>query len=112
LETVRISRLKGIFKKRYFPNWSEKIFTVDQIKNTIPVTYILRDTSGEVIKRSFYNEELQKTKQKVFRIEKVIRKTKINGIEHGLFKKLGYNKKIIRGYQYKKLKFKKYDFCI
>jgi len=29
----------------------------------------------------------------VFRIEKVIRKKKINGIEHGLVKWLGYDKK-------------------
>jgi len=85
-DSVRISRLKGIFEKGYLPNWSEEIFTVYQIKNTIPVTYILRDTSGEVIAGSFYNEELQKTKQEVFRIEKVIRKKKINGIEHGLVK--------------------------
>jgi len=57
------------------------------------VTYILKDISGEVIKGGFYNQQLQKTKQKVFRIKKVIRKQKINGIEHGLVKWLGYNKK-------------------
>jgi len=57
------------------------------------VTYKLRDTSGEVIDGSFYNEELQKTTQEVFRIEKIIRKKKIDGIEHGLVKWLGYNKK-------------------
>jgi len=57
------------------------------------VTFILKDTSGEVIKGSFYNQELQKTKQKVFRTEKLIRKKKIDGIEHGLVKWLGYNKK-------------------
>jgi len=69
---VRISRLKEIFAKSYLPNWSEEIFTVDQIKNTIPLTYILRDTSEEIIAGSFYNEELQKTNQEVYRIEKVI----------------------------------------
>jgi len=47
--TVRISRLKGIFEKGYLPNWSEEIFTVDQIKDTIPVTYILRDTSLKLL---------------------------------------------------------------
>jgi len=57
------------------------------------VTYILRDTSDEVIAGSFYNEELQKTKQEHFIIEKIIRKKKIDGIEHGLVKWLGYNKK-------------------
>jgi len=92
-DSVRISRSKGIFEKGYLPNWSEKIYTVDQIKNTIPVTYFLRDTSGEVIEGSFYNQELQKTKQKVFKIEMVMRKKKIDGIEHGLVKWLGWDTK-------------------
>ena len=92
-DTVRISRIKGIFEKGYLPNWSEEIYKVIKVKNTIPFTYILEDTSGETVIGSFYNEEIQKTKQKVFRIEKVIRKKKINGEEHGLVKWLGYNQK-------------------
>ena len=92
-DTVRISRIKGIFEKGYLPNWSEEIYKVIEVKNTIPYTYIIEDTSGERIVGSFYNEELQKTKQKVFRIEKVLRKKKINGEEFGLVKWLGYNKK-------------------
>jgi len=67
--SVRMSRLKVLFQKRFLPYWSEEIFTADQIKNTIPVTYILRDTSEEVIAGSFYNEELQKTDKEVYRIE-------------------------------------------
>ena len=36
----------------------------------------------------------KKTSQEVFRIEKVLRKKKINGIEHGLVKWIGYSDKI------------------
>ena len=34
----------------------------------------MNDLKGEEIKRSFYEKELQKTNQKEFRIEKIIKK--------------------------------------
>ena len=33
---VRIFKYKNIFAKGYTPNWSEKIFIVSKIKNTVP----------------------------------------------------------------------------
>jgi len=81
-DTARISKIKGLFEKGYLPNWSEEIYTVGAVKNMVPFTYILKDTHDEIIARSFYNEELQKTAQKVFRIDKVLRKKKINGAQH------------------------------
>ena len=33
---VRISKFKNIFAKVYTPNWSEEIFVVKKIKNTVP----------------------------------------------------------------------------
>lgn len=90
---VRISRIKGLFEKGYLPNWSEELYTVYEVRKTTPTTYILKDMNGEIIAGGFYTEELQKSKQEVFRIEKIVRKNKINGIEHGLVKWLGYNTK-------------------
>ncbi len=92
-DRVRISRIKGTFEKGYLPNWSEELFTIDKVQKTIPVTYIIKDTLGEVVKGSFYNEELQKSNQEVYRVEKVIRKKKIDGIEHALVKWVGYSEK-------------------
>ena len=89
----RISRIKGIFEKGYLPNWSEETFKIIKVKNTLPFTYALQDSRGETITGSFYTEELKKTEQEVYRIEKVIRKKKINGIEHALVKWMGYNDK-------------------
>ena len=43
-------------------------------KNTVPWTYVVSDLNGEEIVGSFYEKELQKTNQKQFRIEKVIKK--------------------------------------
>ena len=39
---------------------------------TIPVTYQITDGNGEEIQGSFYERELQKTSQDLFRIEKVL----------------------------------------
>ena len=35
---VRISKYKTIFAKRYTQNWSERIFVVSKIKDTVPWT--------------------------------------------------------------------------
>ena len=71
---VRISKFKNVFAKGYTPNWSEEIFVVKKIKNTVPWTYIISDLNGEEIVGSFYEKELQKTNQKEFKIEKLIKR--------------------------------------
>ena len=60
---VRISKYKNIFAKGYAPNWSEEVFVINKIKNTVPWTYAVSDLNGEEITRSFYEKELQKTSQ-------------------------------------------------
>ena len=37
---VRISKYKNIFAKGYKPNWSEEVFIIKQVKNTVPWTYV------------------------------------------------------------------------
>ena len=73
-EDVRISKYKIIFATGYTPNWSEEVLVIKKVKNTVPWTYIINDLNGEEIIGRFYEKELQKTNQKEFRIEKVIRK--------------------------------------
>ena len=71
---VRISKYKNIFAKGYTPKWSEEVFVVCKIKNTVPLTYVINDLNGEETTGTFYEKELQKTNQKEFRIEKVIKR--------------------------------------
>ena len=71
---VRISKYKNIFAKGYVPNWSEKIFVISKLENTVPWTYVINDVNGEEITGSFYEKELQKTNQKKFRIEKLLKR--------------------------------------
>ena len=92
-DKVRISRIKGKFEKGYLPNWSEAIYIINLVKNTCPVTYVLEDTMGDLLEGSFYEQELLKTKQDVYRIEKVLNKKRINGVEYALVKWMGYSNK-------------------
>ena len=71
---VRISKYKNIFAKVYAPNWSEEVFVIKKVKNTVPWTYVVNDLNGEEIIGIFYEKELQKTNQQEFRIERVIKK--------------------------------------
>jgi hypothetical protein len=85
-DKVRITKKKNIFEKGYTPRWTEEVFTVSQVQYTDPPTYKITDGNGEEIQGSFYEQELQKTTQEIFRIEKVIRKRG----KKSLVKWLGY----------------------
>ena len=75
-DKVRITKEKNVFEKGYTTRWKEEIFKIKEIQNTNPVTYKLADLKDKEIKGTFYEPELQKTKQQVFRIEKVLEKGK------------------------------------
>ena len=59
-DKVRISKYKRqVFDKGYTPNWTEEIFVIDKVLPAKPVTYSIVDLTGESIKGSFYEQELQ-----------------------------------------------------
>ena len=64
----------NLFIQGYTSNWSEEVFVINQIKNTVPWTYSNSDLNGEEITGGFYEKELQKTSQKEFRIEKILKR--------------------------------------
>ena len=71
---VRKSKYKNIFAKGYTPNWSEEIFAVKKIQNTVPWVYVINDLNAEENIGTFYEKELQKINEEEFRMEKVIKK--------------------------------------
>ena len=75
-DKVRITKKKTVFEKGYTPRWTEEVFTVSQIQYTDPPTYKISDHHGEEIQATFYEQEVQKTHQDIFRIEKIIQKQK------------------------------------
>jgi hypothetical protein len=61
-DKVRLTVKKDVFSNKYKRNWTKEIFEIYNVQNTAPVTYKVRDLSGEEIIGSFYELELQKTK--------------------------------------------------
>ena len=74
LHSSKDPKFKNIFAKGYTPDWSEKVFVIKKVENTISWTYVISDLNGEEIIGTFYEKELQKTNQQEFRIEKVIKR--------------------------------------
>ena len=54
--------------------WSEEVFVIRKIRNTVPWAYAVNDFNEEEIIGTFYEKVLQKTSQKEFSIEKDIKK--------------------------------------
>ena len=73
-DIVRISKYKNIFAKGYTPSWSEEDFVIKKVKNTVPWTSVINDLNREKIVGTFYRNELQKTDQKEFKMEKIIKR--------------------------------------
>ena len=55
---VKISKYKNIFAKGYTPNWSEEVFVIKKVKNTVPWTYVINGLNDEEIIGTFYEKEL------------------------------------------------------
>ena len=73
-DIVRISRHENTFAKGYLQNWSEEVFLIKEVKNTVPWTCVVSDLKSEEIVGTFYEKKLQRANQKGFIVEKVIMK--------------------------------------
>ena len=82
-DPVRISKYKNIFAKGYVPNWSEEIFVIKKVKNTVLWTYVINDLNGEEIIGSFYEKEFQKTNQKELKQRKYLKEKVMNCVLKG-----------------------------
>ena len=92
---IRISKYKNIFAKGYTPNWSEEVFVIKKVTDTVPWTYVINDLNDNEAIGTFYEKELQKTNQQDFRIEKVIKKKVINYMSNVKVIMAGLIKKIV-----------------
>ena len=55
-EIVRLLKYKNIFAKVYVLNWSEEVFVIKRIKNTVPWTYVISSLNGKEIVGVFYEK--------------------------------------------------------
>ena len=73
-DKVRISIHKRLFEKGATANWSEEIFEIYDVEALKPTVYRIKDLAGEEIDGIFYREQLQKTDQSIYRIDRIARK--------------------------------------
>ena len=55
---VRMLKYENIFAKGYVPSWSEEVFVIKKVKNTVPWIYTINDFNNEEIVATFYEKEL------------------------------------------------------
>ena len=76
-DRVRLSLEKNIFEKSYETNWTEEIFEIYDIKYSNVPYYYLKDLNNEKLQGTFYEQELQKTRQDdLYTIEKMLKTNK------------------------------------
>ena len=90
-DKVRLAVKKDKFEKAYIINWSDRVYTIKEVKNTIPRTYTVQDERKKQHKGTFYEQELQANKEERFRVEKIIKYKVLNGKRFGLVKWIGYD---------------------
>ena len=57
-DIVRISKYKNIFAKGYTPYWSEQVFMIKKLKNTVRWTYAIDNIKSKGIVGIFCEKEL------------------------------------------------------
>ena len=79
-DLVRISlKRRDIFDKASSNiKWTEELFKIYSINKSNVITHKIKDLNGEIIEGTFYEKELQKTKNtsETYIIEKIIKKNK------------------------------------
>lgn len=87
-EKVRISKHKSIFAKGYVPNWTNEVFEIFRVQPTLPETYYLKDSKGEILQGGFYGHEISMSSTgDVYLVEKVLKTRK----DRVLVRWLGFN---------------------
>ena len=69
-DRVRISKYKKIFAKGYTPNWSEEVFVIKKVENTVPWTYVINNLNGEEILGTFMKKSCKRRIKKNSELKK------------------------------------------
>ena len=56
--------------KGYVTNWSEEIFVINKVKNSVPWTYVVSDFKRKNIFETIYEREFQKKIKKSLELKK------------------------------------------
>ena len=69
-DTVRISKYKNIFAKGYTPNWSEEIFVIKKVKNTVPWINVIMILMEKKLLERFTKTNYKKQTKKSLELKK------------------------------------------
>ena len=64
---------KTIFAKEYTPNWSEEVFVIRKIKNTVTWNYLIMILMVKKLLELFMKKKLQETNERIWN-KKVIKR--------------------------------------
>ena len=90
-DTVRKTYKQNTHDRGYYPNWTDNIY---KVYKTLPghnkPYYLLKDEKGNLDFQRYYPNEIQKVKPNLYRIEKVLRQRKRQGLKEIFVKWLNY----------------------
>ena len=91
-DLVRISMVRMQFRKSYLPGWTEELFQIAKAFSGDPPYYQVKDLSGDILKGTFYEEELQQIfkNDNIFKIERIVKSRRRGKQRFFLVKWLGY----------------------
>lgn len=90
-DLVRIQRAKTIFNRGYQPTFSNEVFKISEVIDNLPITmYRITEWDGTAIEGNFYPEELTLVKGDIFKVEKIIKRGRHNGIRSAYVKWEGF----------------------
>jgi len=92
-DLVRIAMIKNKFSRSFKPQSQHEIFRIIGVRTNLKIPlYVLENYhSNETIQGRFYASQLTKVNSDIFRIEKVLKTKKSNGITQHLVKWKGYD---------------------
>jgi len=90
-DKVRIKYNTKNFDRGYYPNWTDQIFSISAWNKRLGrILYRITDENNQTLEKRFYSEELQKIKENLFRVEKIIKRRMLNGQSQIFVKWLNY----------------------
>lgn len=95
-DNVRISKLRGVFRKGYKQTFTDEHFIISECLSRDPPVYKLSDSANDPVRGTFYEGELHKViigKNKTFKIESVLTRKKHHGKNMVFVKWLGWPQK-------------------
>ena len=61
-----MTKYKNIFAKGYVLSWSEEVFVIKKVKNTVPWTYVISDLTGEETLGTLYEKLIKREGDKLY----------------------------------------------